>query len=303
MYRQAENLRSIFIFLFLNIAFFFLEYQDPEKYAALFAFDRDAFLSGDIWRIVTYQFTQSGQGWLSFPRPLILFFTLLLLYIMGDAIEDLWGTLHFVGIFLVSTVVSAGVASMLDVGLLGSYFVNFTLLFIYASALPEQTFYLFGIVPIRIRWLAIIAVGMLVIGVFLGGAANMATLAGAAAGYLYFLVLRRADRIAILRDALAEAVEASGGTDAHAIRNAARYVAVKRALSMQSATEVDRLITQAEKDIVVGVNICAPADFKPDHTDGYCIRCDGFSECSVRLLKAHRPSTAEPPPHAHPAVD
>ena len=61
--RRGENLHTIYIFLFLNIAFFFLEYQDPGKFSRLFSFDRASFLSGQFWRVLTYQFSWSGQGW------------------------------------------------------------------------------------------------------------------------------------------------------------------------------------------------------------------------------------------------
>ena len=36
---RGENLRSVYILLFLNIAFFLLQHQDGEKFARLFTFD------------------------------------------------------------------------------------------------------------------------------------------------------------------------------------------------------------------------------------------------------------------------
>ena len=39
---RGENLRSVFVLLFLNVAFFLLEHQDPAKYARLFRFDGNA---------------------------------------------------------------------------------------------------------------------------------------------------------------------------------------------------------------------------------------------------------------------
>ena len=47
---------------------------------------------------------------------------------------------------------------------------------------------------------------------------------------------------------------------------------------------------RGEREIVRGVNICPPADYKPENSDGYCIRCEGFAECSARYLKLHRPA-------------
>lgn len=286
---KGENLRSVFILLFLTIAFFFLEYQDPEKYAGLFSFDWNAIASGELWRLFTYQFTQSGQGWSFMPKPLVLFFTLLLLYLMGSALEEEWGTFHFLVFFSISTLVSAVTAALLGIPLLGTYFVSFTLLFVYASAFPHQTFSLFGVVPVRIRWIAYVAGALLVIGVFAGGAANTAALAGALAGYVYFLVHRV--RIIWIGDE-EEGDETRAAPDTTAIRNAARFVAIKRAVNSGSTRDIDRLIAQCERDQVPGVNICPPVDYKPEHLDGYCIRCEGFAECSARYLALNRPAEA-----------
>jgi hypothetical protein len=279
---KRENLHSVFVLLFLTVAFFFLEYQDADKYARLFSFDRDAVMNGEIWRVVTFQFTQSGQGLLVFPKPLVLFFTLLLLYLMGAALEEQWGTAHFLALFGISTVAAAGVAAFLDVPLLASYFVNFTLLFVYASAFPQQTFYFFGVLPIRIQWLAGLAALLLIVGVVFGGATNAAAFAGAAAGYGYFVWQRSRVKQTPVVPSQPEKAETT------AVRNAARFVAVKRAVGSGAAGDIDRLKARFEREIVRGVNICPPADYKPEHSDGYCIRCEGFAECAARYLALNR---------------
>lgn len=300
--RRGENLHSIFIFLFLNVALFFLEYQDSARFGMLFGFDRASVQAGQWWRVLTYQFAQTGGGWLLFPKPVVLFFTLLILYLMGTAIEEEWGTLNFVTLFLVSTLATAGVAAWLNVGLLGSFFVNYTLLFVYATVFPEQTFYLFAFIPIRVRWLAYIGAGVLAWGAMFNGAGNIAVAAGSLAGYVYFL-LHRAPAVRFARPkeeaepaAAAEPKEKS--VDFTAVRNAARFVAIKKALAAGNEHELERVLTQSERDIVRGVNICPPADFKPENTDGYCIRCEGFSECAARFITLHRPPASAAAPAA-----
>ena len=67
-------------------------------------------------------------------QALSLFITLLLLYMMGSALEEEWGTSHLIILFTLSTLGSAGVAALIGIPLLGTYFVYFTLLFVYASA-------------------------------------------------------------------------------------------------------------------------------------------------------------------------
>jgi membrane associated rhomboid family serine protease len=289
--KRGENLHSIFILLFLNVAFFFLEHQDGQRFSMLFKFDRASVQAGQWWRVLTYQFAQAGQGWSFFPKEVVLFFTLLILYLMGSAIEEEWGTRYFITLFLVSTLVTAGVAAWLNVGLLGCFFVNYTLLFVYASVFPEQTFFLFAVLPIRVRWLAYISAGVLVWGAFFIGSANIAVAAGSLAGYVYFL-LHRTSVVRFVKPKEEEPEEPEPRTkpDFTAVGNAARFVAIKKSLAAGSETEVDRLLAQCEREIVRGVNICPPADYKPENPDGYCIRCEGFAECSARYLKANRPA-------------
>jgi membrane associated rhomboid family serine protease len=280
--RRSQNLRSVFVLLFLNVAFYLLEHQDPEKFASLFRFDWNAVLHGDVWRLVTWQFTQTGDGWL---ETLALFVTLLILYMMGSAIEEAWGTRHFASLFVLSTFASAGVAAWLGTPLLGSYFVFYTLLFVYAAMFPHHTLYLFGVIPVRVRLIALIAFAALLVGVFRGGAANIAALAGAAVGFVYFLMLRVRIVIVTTTQQAPPAV-AVPRIDTTALHNAARFAAMKQAVASGLASEVERLIAQCDRDAVPNVNICPPADFKPDATDGYCIRCEGFAECSARHLRA-----------------
>lgn len=282
---RGENLRSVFILLFLNIAFFLLEHQDPEKYARLFRFDWDAVLAGQVWRLVTWQFTAAGTGWM---EALALFITLLVLYMMGTAIEEEWGTRHFVMLFALSTLGSAGMAAWLGITLFNTYFVYYTLLFVYATAFPQQTLYLFGVIPVRVRLIALVSFAALLYGVFAGGASNLAALAGAMLAYFYYLTQRARVVVAAVQHGAATQPPMPR-TDTAAMMNAARYAAIRQ---VHATSEVERLIAQCDRDTVPGVNICPPADFKPEATDGYCVRCEGFAECSGRYLRSRFPAAA-----------
>ena len=290
--RPGENLRSIYILLFLNIAFFMMQFQDAAKYIALFRFERGAVMAGQYWRLVTYQFIHTGGiGPFVFHPAVALFLNLILLTITGSAVEEAWGTWNFLAFYLISTVASAGVAAALGIPLIGSFFISFTLLFVYASLYPDQTFYLIFI-PIRVTWLAWFALLMLVIGVFMSPA-NVAALAGAAAGYIYFLwhrILPAAARKPFAPPTPEARVDRAVLSQT---RNAARYAAIRKALQTQSDADIDRLIAQSELEIVRGVNICPPADYKPEASDGYCLRCEGFPECSARYLRLNRPAQAQ----------
>ena len=292
---RGENLRSTYILLFLNVAFFMLQYQDGPKFAHLFGFDRNAVASGEIWRLFTYQFAQAGHvGLFTIPPALTLFLNLVLLSLMGFAVEEEWGTGNFLRFYLMSTLATALVAAWFNTPLLGSFFINFTLLFVYAALNRNQTFYLSTILPIRVTFLAWMALAALLTGVFFGSKANLAALAGAVAGFGYYV----SQRVRVLALAAGDAGAASPQLDSEdaavvaATRNITRVAAMKKALATGSATDIDRLIALAEREMIAGVNVCAPVDFKPDHADRYCIRCEGFAECTARHLQLNRPMVA-----------
>jgi hypothetical protein len=73
-----------------------------------------------------------------------------------------------------------------------------------------------------------------------------------------------------------------------------RVSAVKKALATGADADIDRLIGLAEREIVRGVNICSPVDYKPENSDRYCVRCEGFAECTARHLRLNRPKRIEP---------
>jgi membrane associated rhomboid family serine protease len=293
---RGENLRSTYILLFLNVAFFMLQYQDGAKFARLFGFDRNAVAAGQIWRLFTYQFSQAGHvGLLSIPPVLTLFLNLVLLSLMGFAVEEEWGTGNFLRFYLISTLATALVAAWYSTPLMGSFFINFTLLFVYAALNRDQTFYLSTILPIRVTFLAWMALAALLTGVFFGSKANLAALAGAVAGFGYYV----SQRVRVLSVAGAEEPEKFESADAAVVaatRNMTRVAAMKRALATGSASDIDRLIDLADREKIAGVNICEPVDFKPEHSDRYCIRCEGFAECTARHLRLNRPAMVVAPP-------
>jgi len=285
---KGENLKSTYILLFLNVAFFLLQHQDPTKFARLFAFDWNLFAGGEIWRAFTYQFSQTAGsiGPITIPPVVALFLNLILLSLMGMAIEEEWGTFHFLNFYLISTFATAAAAGYLATPLFGSFFISFTLLFVYATLNREQTFYLL-IIPVRVTLLAWLALAWLLVGVFFGGRSNLAVLIGAAAGYAYYLS-QRVRVVAVMPPGYSPSAE---DAKMHLMtRNLTRGAAMKKALGGGPDSEIDRLIALSESEITQGVNICSPADYKPEHSDRYCVRCEGFAECTARHLRLNRPA-------------
>ena len=166
------------------------------------------------------------------------------------------GSLHFVTLWSLSTLGSAGVAALLGIPLFGTYFVYFTLLFVYAAAFPQQTFYLFGMIPIHVRVLAFFALAVLVYGVFAGGAANIAAFGGAVIGFAYYLSQRvRIHFVSSARKRPMTAVSRPQNRyDGDSQRRPFRQL--QQSLPCAKRGEIERLLSQCDRDVVQGVNIC-----------------------------------------------
>jgi len=277
--RARENLHSIYILLFLSVVFFFLQTQDVQKYVELFSFDRNAVMAGQVWRIFTYQFVQSGA--------LSLFFELLILYIMGSVLEQIWGTWDFLGFYFASLIGSAAVAWVLNFPLLGSFFLLYSLLFVYAYLFPDQTFYIFFVLPVKVKWIAWFSAGMLIFGIIRRDPSSLAALGGVIASGGYFLFSQRPGRLLPRKvpAAFRPAPETpSSSEQGIAERNLEVFSDVRKALGSGSLDEKRALVASLEKRVVPGVNICPPVDYKPENDDRYCVRCEGFAECTIRFM-------------------
>jgi len=279
MARARENLHSIYILLFLSVVFFFLQLQDVKKYVELFSFNRDLVMAGQVWRLFTFQFVQSGA--------LSLFFELLILYIMGSVLEQIWGTWDFLGFYFASLVGSAAVGWVFGFTLLGSFFLLYSLLFVYAYLYPEQTFYIFFVLPVKVKWIAWFSVGMLIFGIVGRDPGNIAALGGVLASGAYFVFSQRPGRILPRKvpAAFRPAPETPTTTEQGAAeRNLELFAEVKRVLASGNDDEKQALTRSIDKQVVAGVNICPPADYKPENDDRYCVRCEGFAECTIRFM-------------------
>jgi membrane associated rhomboid family serine protease len=291
--RRGENHHSIYVLLFLTIAFFLMQRLDPMRFMTTFALDRGAVLSGQWWRLLTYQFMYNGNGAMG---TFWFLFALQFLWITGSTLEEEWGTFHFVVSFLLTCLGGAAVGMFIGLPLLGSFFTFYTILFCYATVHPHERFMLFFIIPVPARILAILAAVMLAIGVVTRQYDSVAALAGVILGYGYFLVhLRLPARANRMARVIARAQETAADQSMRvAQKNRLRFTAMKVALASGRSNEIDRLIVESDRDMTPGVNICPPADYKPETQDGYCLRCDGFAECSARYLRANRPEGTTP---------
>jgi hypothetical protein len=117
----------------------------------------DKVLQGEWWRIITYLFDAPFT-----PIPIFMFFFWYLFYLMGTTLEANWGAFRYnVYLFVgyVASVVMTFIAWSVG-GLPGEVasngFLYGSVFLAFARLYPDFTLYLFFVLPVKIKWLALI---------------------------------------------------------------------------------------------------------------------------------------------------
>lgn len=145
-----------------NAAIFFISLFNPIL-PQLLRFDIRAVFEGQIWRLFTFPLTAAtGSG--------SIFFVVLSLYVyfwIGKALESIWGTLKL-NLYYLTGILLTDLAAILiylifDIPIIvfPSY-LNATLFLAIATLVPEQKVLLFFIIPIKMKWMALVDIGVTV---------------------------------------------------------------------------------------------------------------------------------------------
>ncbi|MBO7669774.1 MAG: hypothetical protein J6S60_04205 [Oscillospiraceae bacterium] len=136
-----------------NVVFWILGMANSTLLSYL-RFDAGLIMHGQIWRLVTFMVYPPSMGLLAF---LVFYFY----YWMGTALEQVWGTPQF-NIYLLigwALTVLYGFLVYFIGGLrisIDAQYLYLSMFFSYAALFPDQTVLLFFVIPIKMKYMAII---------------------------------------------------------------------------------------------------------------------------------------------------
>ncbi len=171
-------------------------------YAQYLALDVRQILHGQIWRIVTFIIMPPQNS-----NYLFMAITLYLYYMLGTSLENAWGAFRFNLYFIMGVLFQVLAAFFLyfTIGVnlnLTTYYLNLSLFFAFATVYPNIQFLLFFIIPIKVKWLALIDGGYFVYVIitnFMMGGAGVALAVSAIVSLLnfaiFFLMTRNYKRV------------------------------------------------------------------------------------------------------------
>lgn len=159
-----------------------------------------------VWQPFTYMFYHSPDLW-------SMMFSSISLWWFGGELERHWGSRFFLIYYLASGVGAAflyvlfllvysilsGSGNLLQNPVLGSSGAIFGLLVAYGLVFGERIVYFMFVIPVKAKWFVALIGGVVLVltlntGVQNGGAANIAHIAGAIAGFLFLLIWTRTRR-------------------------------------------------------------------------------------------------------------
>ena len=114
--------------------------------------DPAAVLQGEVWRLVSHLFIPLFGGLL--PSWLGAVFYLLFLVWLGDGLEEAMGVFRLNVYYLLGAVGTTAAGFLVGDGA-GGFLLNNSLLFAFAWHYPAMQVYMFFIIPLRVKWLAI----------------------------------------------------------------------------------------------------------------------------------------------------
>ena len=116
----------------------------------LLTFDRYAIMHGQIWRLITFVFVPAYGSLIS------VILGLYLNYVIGRSLENEWGTFKF-NVFYFSGILATIIGGMIT-GYATNNFLNLSLFLAFACIYPDFELLLFYILPIKIKYLALLDV-------------------------------------------------------------------------------------------------------------------------------------------------
>lgn len=125
------------------------------------AFDRSLVLRGQVWRLITFIITPPDEN------ILFIVMQLMFVYFTGTMLQNRWGTLRF-NLFYLCGMLGSLIAGFIT-GYATSYYVNLSLLLAVAILYPMMQVNLYGVLPVRMKWLALIELLLILPGLLSGG--------------------------------------------------------------------------------------------------------------------------------------
>lgn len=151
-------------------------------------------LKGQVWRFISWVLVPPGGNILTVIIMCMLYYSL------GNALERTWGAFRFnVYIFsgIIFTILGAFLLYFLYGGVYGvgiffsTYYINMSIFLAFAASYPDMELMLYFILPIKIKWMALVYAVMILYTMVRGNAVTRVAIIASLLNFLIFFFLSK----------------------------------------------------------------------------------------------------------------
>jgi hypothetical protein len=149
-------LNNLTLYIVIGQAFFYLasllELLSVNRFVLVPALVTD----GEYWRLLTFPFAPPVSGrFASLTGHVFFAFALYMLYLMGSALEQYWGAVRYNLFIFVGYALTVGAAFVTPGYPATNVFIAGSIFLAFAYLNPDFILYIFFILPVKIKWLAL----------------------------------------------------------------------------------------------------------------------------------------------------
>jgi hypothetical protein len=148
-------------------------------FAELLALDPHMVARGQVWRLFTYLFLPANVS------PIWIVLEIYWTWLIVSNLEHVLGAFRL-NIYYLLGMIGTTIAAYLGGGAEGNWALNLSLLFAFATVLPDYEIFLFFILRVKIKWLALLSAAFVVFEAVVGTWPARAALLAAFGNYLLF---------------------------------------------------------------------------------------------------------------------
>jgi membrane associated rhomboid family serine protease len=149
------------------------------RFLELLVLDLEQVKRGQVWRLFTYLFlpTSGSMLW--------ILLSIYWVWLIGSNLEAEWGAFKFNVYYLVGMLGTTAAAWLVGGGATNEY-LNHSLFFAFATLFPDFEIFLFFLLRIKVKWLALLDAGYLALSFFEGSSIQRAAIVAALLNYFLF---------------------------------------------------------------------------------------------------------------------
>ncbi len=177
---RGVGIPNITLIIVVGQAFFYLAAYSGHLDVSRMWMIPSLVLQGQWWRLIAFIFIPPATS------IIFVFFGLYFFYLMGSALEGHWGTFRYNVFLLLGYLITMAVSFLVPDSIATNIFLGASVFLAFAHLYPEFTIYIFFVLPVKIKWLAILTWAGYALSLITGGWHTRLFILASIANYLIF---------------------------------------------------------------------------------------------------------------------